>query len=144
MIFTLVYIALAVEDSEKSVTTWHNIVIGSPPFQKYVQDYVTKGSRVLVDGSLGYYKYTLPDGTTKITANIKASKSRLFPLSMGKTVKSLTKYHLNINCFTALWLLTLGFHFFIEEIILLSNPRQDEGGPQYGGEFDAPPDTDPR
>ena len=45
-------------------------------FQKYVQDFVSKGSRVIVDGSLNYYKYTTPDGTVRVSATVKASRFR--------------------------------------------------------------------
>lgn len=62
--------------SERSVTTWHHITVGPPMFQKYVQDFVSKGSRVIVDGSLNYYKYTTPDGTAKVSATVKASRFR--------------------------------------------------------------------
>ena len=60
--------------SERSITTWHAITVGPASFRRYVQEFVTKGSRIIVDGSLSYYKSTTPDGTVKMTATVKASE----------------------------------------------------------------------
>ena len=62
------------EGSERVITSWHNITIGQPWFRKYVMDYVTRGSRVILDGSLAYHKSTLPDGSVRVSANVKASE----------------------------------------------------------------------
>ena len=60
--------------SGRSITTWHAVTVGSAAFGKYVQEFVTKGTRVLVDGSLSYYKSTTPDETVKHTAVVRASE----------------------------------------------------------------------
>ncbi|CAI8041343.1 Single-stranded DNA-binding protein, mitochondrial [Geodia barretti] len=62
------------EGSERVITSWHNITIGQPWFRKYVMDYVTRGSRVIIDGSLAYHKSTLPDGSVRVSANVKAKE----------------------------------------------------------------------
>ena len=59
----------------KSITSWHTVVVTAPAsFKKYVMDYITKGSRIMVDGSLTYYKYTMPDGSIRMSSNVKASE----------------------------------------------------------------------
>ena len=59
----------------KSITSWHTVVVTAPAsFKKYVMDYITKGSRIMVDGSLTYYKYTMPDGSIRTSSNVKASE----------------------------------------------------------------------
>lgn len=74
-VFSLTYLAVGAEEgSERVITTWHNVTVGPAWFRKYVMDYVTRGSRVIVDGSLAYYKSTLPDGSVRVSTSVKASE----------------------------------------------------------------------
>ena len=72
--YKVLIVALSDSCEERSITTWHSIIVGPAAFRKYVQDFVIKGTRVLVDGSLNYYKSTMPDGSTKVSASVKASE----------------------------------------------------------------------
>ena len=72
--FCSAVVAEDVGTEERVITSWHNITVGPRWFRKYAMDYVTRGSRVIVDGSLSYHKSTLPDGSVKVSANVRASK----------------------------------------------------------------------
>ena len=50
------------------------MIVGKPAFRKYVKDFLKKGSRVLVEGSLSYYRGTTKEGVERHTATIKASE----------------------------------------------------------------------
>ena len=79
---------------------------------------------MIVDGSLTYYKSTLPDGTVRVSANVKASEFSNGPV-----------------CWTYNHSLSLSL-LFTEELIILSSPRQDESrDAQYEEDFHAPPNS---
>ena len=56
--------------SKKDKVQWHNIVVYEKFLQDYVLEYVTKGSRVLLDGNVMYTGRELEDGTVKHFKNI--------------------------------------------------------------------------
>ena len=69
-----IYTALPEERMERSITTWHTVRVAGSAFRKYVMEYVKKGYRVIIDGSIGYSKSVTPEGVERLTATIHASK----------------------------------------------------------------------
>ena len=54
----------------KQKTEWHNVVIFNDNIVKVVEQYVTKGSQVYVEGSLQTRKWTDKDGVDRYTTEV--------------------------------------------------------------------------
>eukprot|EP00795_Rhopilema_esculentum_P005182 gene5183-315_t len=54
----------------ESKTSWHNIAVFRPYLQEKVENYVKKGSRVLVQGSLEYSSYVDESGNQKNSVSV--------------------------------------------------------------------------
>merc|ERR1739844_672468 len=67
---TTVYFRDQDEGNLQSKTTWHNIVVFKPSLQNKVNNYVIKGSRVSVQGSLGNHSYEDEDGVKRTVTNV--------------------------------------------------------------------------
>jgi single-strand DNA-binding protein len=54
----------------KEVTTWHRVVIWNEALGKIADQYVRKGSRVMVEGRIEYREYTDKDGNKRNSTEI--------------------------------------------------------------------------
>ncbi|XP_065844445.1 single-stranded DNA-binding protein, mitochondrial-like [Oscarella lobularis] len=58
------------DDSMQQKADFHNISTFSPRLQDVVTNFVRKGTRVLVNGRLDYFKFELEDGSVRKGTNI--------------------------------------------------------------------------
>ena len=55
---------------KKVITQWHKVVVFNENIAKFVEQYVKKGSKVYVEGSIQNRKYTAKDGVEKAITEI--------------------------------------------------------------------------
>ncbi|MGV3278320.1 single-stranded DNA-binding protein [Rickettsiales bacterium LUAb2] len=63
-------------NERKDNTQWHRIVVFNDNLSDIVEKYVKKGTKVYVEGSLQYRKYTGPDGVERNISEIVISRFR--------------------------------------------------------------------
>ena len=69
-------VATSTGKGDKKMTSWHNVVAWSP-IAEVVENYVGKGSSVMVVGMLRYRTYTDKDGAQKQVTEIMANNVQL-------------------------------------------------------------------
>ena len=63
-------LATSQEGSETTKTNWHNVVVFNPNVVDIVRKYVSKGSRIMVNGTIEYSNYENPDGVKMTSTSI--------------------------------------------------------------------------
>lgn len=78
-------------DEMREKTEWHRVVVFSPGLVKVIKNYVSKGSKVYIEGSLQTREYQDQSGITKYTTEVvlKNFNSNLTLLDSKKTAESL-------------------------------------------------------
>lgn len=64
------------EGEQKEKTTWHNLVF-SRGLADVVSKYVTKGSKLYIEGSIDNYSYTNKEGATTYATRINVSEMKM-------------------------------------------------------------------
>lgn len=82
------------DGSKQEVTQWHNIVIWGK-LAELCNQYLSKGSQVLIEGEISYRKYTAKDGVEKYMTEILADNVTF--LNNSPTQKNNNNYSNNNN-----------------------------------------------
>tara|TARA_B100000768_G_scaffold181767_2_gene206316 strand:- start:17191 stop:17586 length:396 start_codon:yes stop_codon:yes gene_type:complete len=59
-----------VSQEKKELTQWHRVVVKNKNIVRTIENYVKKGSAVVVEGKLTYRKFTTSDGLEKMSTEI--------------------------------------------------------------------------
>lgn len=57
-------------DEVREATEWHSVVVRNEQVVRYVEQYVRKGSRLIIDGELRTRKWTDSDGATRYSTEV--------------------------------------------------------------------------
>lgn len=61
------------QGEKREITDWHNIVVFNQPMVKIIESYVTKGSRLFIEGALKTRKWTDKTGNDRYTTEVVLS-----------------------------------------------------------------------
>jgi len=75
---------------KKEMTEWHNIVVFSSSLVNFIKNYIEKGDKLYIEGSLKTNKYKGKDGTEKYSTKIvlQGYHCKLQKLNFRKTEKT--------------------------------------------------------
>jgi len=69
---------------KQTITQWHNVTVLNENTIKFVENYVKKGMKLYIEGSIKYEKYTAQDGSEKTATKIVVLKGDVKILSDSK------------------------------------------------------------